>query len=187
MNETPIIFAIRAVNVPETLQHRARKLEIEELPDYLQVQGNTPGMLYLINFGNGTPGADAAGYPWLKTAADGQPDGLYIKYNGAWYPAHLHGVEAPHINYPMIQTGELTLTATNANVDHADAITFTTEFASTPKVFFSLRAASADISYHSCLVVPTQTKVSVNKLICNVASSDLTFDWLAIGARNPAA
>jgi hypothetical protein len=188
MTPSTLIFAIRAVNVPAGLQHKSRKLEIEELPDFLQVEGKTPGQLYLINMGNATPSADASGYPWLKVAADGMPDGLYVKHNGVWYPAELHGCQAPHINFPMIQTGQFTVAATATAKDHEKIVTFTTEYASAPKVFLTLTANSVDDNsmVDEYIIEPSTTGFSLNNLHFDGASN-LTFDWLAIGIRNPAA
>jgi len=188
MTPSTLIFRIRVSNVPTTLPHKLRKDEIEELPNYLQVDGSTPGQMALINYGEGTPSADAAVAPWLKVGNDNQPDGFYVKYNGIWYPAELHGVQAPAISYPMIQSGSFTVAATAASVDHADIVTFTTAYASTPKVFLTITANSVKTATMAdwYIIVPSATGFSLNNLIF-AAGCDLTFDWIAIGARNPAA
>lgn len=192
MTPSTLIFAIRAVNVPSTLQHKARKLEIEELPDYLQVEGRTPGQLYLINFGNASPGADASGYPWLKTASDGMPDGLYVKYNGVWYPAELHGVTAPQMSFPMILAGTATYTTSNpaAWTDNGK-ITFSTPFASTPRIMVTPTALDAAMYGANALAwkaVVTADLTGFNIwTYCASTAKSFTVDWTAIGVRNPAA
>lgn len=48
------------------------------------LQGSFAGDLNTINFGNTTPSSEDRDKPWLRTNADGTPDGWYAYANGAW-------------------------------------------------------------------------------------------------------
>ena len=80
-------LTLRTANVPDTLAHESRKREIESLVNYLEVQLATPGNAGLLNFGNGTPAIAGALFPWLKTAIDGSPQELLVKYEGEYKDA----------------------------------------------------------------------------------------------------
>jgi len=75
---------LSSMNVPNWLKHKTRAEEIEELPDYLQVEMTGTSSLSLINIGPTQPSPDNSVYPWLKTNATGAPVGWYICVNGVW-------------------------------------------------------------------------------------------------------
>lgn len=79
-----VTMKIRTTNVPDNLQHKPRSVEIEELPNYLEVSMVGTSQLALINIGSQTPNPDNSQYPWLKLDANGNPVGWYVYANGVW-------------------------------------------------------------------------------------------------------
>ena len=79
-----LTLKIRTTNVPVTLAHKSRYIEIEELPKYLSVSMVGTGSLSLLNMSAQEPSPDHRKYPWLKLDATGDPVGLYVYVGGTW-------------------------------------------------------------------------------------------------------
>jgi len=75
---------LSSMNVPNWLKHKTRSEEVEELPDYLQVEMTGTAGLSFLNYGSTTPTPDNAIYPWLKLDATGNVIGLFYNKNGVW-------------------------------------------------------------------------------------------------------
>jgi len=84
-----LTLKIKTANVPVNLPHKARYVEIEELPKYVSVSMVGTGELSLLNIGSQQPSPDHTKYPWLKLDATGAPVGWYICVNGTWVPVPL--------------------------------------------------------------------------------------------------
>lgn len=180
-----IIYQIEAVNVPETVDHKLRSQEIEELPQFLRVIATSPGQLFLVNFGNLKPSADAAASPWVKVNPDGSPVGFFVNFNGNFIPVNPNALEVQNVDSPVIESGDVNLADIPANVltDLGEVETFNTEFLSAPKVFLTLTSdslESATTSNYRIIVAPSTTGFSV-KVLNDGAIRALSFDWMALG------
>jgi len=188
-----IQLALRTLNVPDDLPHRARSLEIEELVDYLEVDMETSAGLSLVNYGSGTPPVDTSHLPWVRLNADGSPAGLYVNHRGEWVSAIPRTVQADLANLRMM-TGscELTFDASADTLQTSDVIEeFDPVFDEAPIVMLTPTGgtllADPDNAYQYSLRVDSRIDkfyIEYRSHVNNSGSAKLlTLDWVVIGVR----
>lgn len=94
-------LTISAATLPEGTCYQSEQERLEGFAEALQV--TLPGTYATSNVGPTVPSVDDRDKPWLRTNADGSPDGVYHYYDGSWKrkhaldPGHIHlwlGTEA---------------------------------------------------------------------------------------------
>lgn len=70
--------------VPANLPHKSRNEEIEELIQYLIIEGELPAGLSMISVGQNEPDANSRDIPWVQLDEAGAPLGIFQYYDGSW-------------------------------------------------------------------------------------------------------
>lgn len=112
-----LLLPVQSSTVPENLECVINNLKWQEFVALLSV---TVVDGFKWNFGNATPAAADRIWPWLRTEADGKPDGAYVYVGGFWLKKHetapgiINIWEGTEVNIPTFDGGEAgTVTVTS--------------------------------------------------------------------------
>ena len=192
-NET-LKFKMRVVSVPESLPHKSRAEEIEELVKYLEVNPDISPGLALMNLGEEEPGGGTSGYPWVKLDSSGNPLGLFVNVGGIWKDAQSGRFTRQPIDDLYEQRGVITVNRTVGSglwQTFSDQVEFDTEFDEIPyvKLWLYGGAIVEDVGGQDTQCVPYQINTFGfglrvgSDINCTTETRTVQVLWEAVGKR----